>query len=70
MSVTYSVELLEATINKQVDRIEVLEKHKRLQTEDVMNLGAQLGQARLRIEQLEAALRKIACKHVTEQPLW
>jgi hypothetical protein len=23
-----------------------------------------------RIEQLEAALRKIACKHVTEQPLW
>jgi uncharacterized coiled-coil protein SlyX len=52
------------------DRIEALEKHKRLQTEDVMNLGAQLGQAWLRIEQLEAALRKIACKHVTEQPLW
>jgi uncharacterized coiled-coil protein SlyX len=51
-------------------RIEQLEKHKRLQTEDVMNLGVQLGQAWLRIEQLEAALRKIACKHVTEQPLW
>jgi uncharacterized coiled-coil protein SlyX len=51
-------------------RIEELEKHKRLQTEDVMNLGAQLGQAWRRIEQLEAALRKIACEHVTEQPLW
>jgi uncharacterized coiled-coil protein SlyX len=41
------------------ERIEVLEKHKRLQMEDVMNLGAQLGQAWLRIEQLEAALRAI-----------
>jgi uncharacterized coiled-coil protein SlyX len=40
-------------------RIEALEKHKRLQTEDVMNLGAQLGQAWQRIEQLEAALREI-----------
>jgi uncharacterized coiled-coil protein SlyX len=52
------------------DRIEALEKHKRLQMEDIMNLGAQLGRAQVRIEQLEAALRKIACKHVTEQPLW
>jgi len=26
--------------------------------------------AAARIEALEAALRKIACEHVTEQPLW
>jgi uncharacterized coiled-coil protein SlyX len=37
-------------------RIEALEKHKRLQMEDVMNLGAALGQAQVRIEALEAAL--------------
>ena len=45
-------------------RIEELEKHKRLQTEDVMNLGAQLGQAWLRIEQLEVALREIMLQNV------
>jgi hypothetical protein len=31
---------------------------------------AMRNEAAARIEQLEAALRKIACKHVTEQPLW
>jgi predicted RNase H-like nuclease (RuvC/YqgF family) len=40
------------------ERIEALEKHKRLQMEDVMNLGAQLGQACLRIEQLEAEVER------------
>jgi hypothetical protein len=50
----------EATRHEAADRIEALEKHKRLQMEDVMNLGAALGQARVRIEQLEAALREIA----------
>jgi septal ring factor EnvC (AmiA/AmiB activator) len=37
-------------------QIEQLEKHKRLQMEDVMNLGAALGQAQVRIEQLEAQI--------------
>ena len=50
---------MQMTIEQALARIEALEKHKRLQTEDVMNLGAQLGQACLRIEQLEAALRAI-----------
>jgi len=48
-----------AMCEEAADRIEALEKHKRLQTEDVMNLGAALGQAQVRIEQLEAALRDI-----------
>jgi hypothetical protein len=43
----------------QAARTEALEKHKRLQTEDVMNLGAQLGQAQVRIEVLKAALQMI-----------
>jgi hypothetical protein len=46
-----------ATVGEAADRIDALEKHKRLQMEDIMNLGAQLGQAWLRIEQLEDALR-------------
>jgi hypothetical protein len=39
-----------------INRVEQLEKHKRLQMEDVMNLGAQLGQAWRRIAQLEAQI--------------
>jgi hypothetical protein len=48
------VEELEAA----ADHIEALEKHKRLQMEDVMNLGVALGQAQVRIEALEALLRE------------
>ena len=44
MSVTYSVELLEATINKQVERIEELE--------------AALRDAAVRIEGLNPAIQK------------
>jgi uncharacterized coiled-coil protein SlyX len=46
-------------------RIEALEKHKRLQTEDIMNLGAQLGQAWVRIEALEGCLREIKDQYLT-----
>ena len=61
----------EATRHEAADRIEALEEHKRLQTEDVMNLGATLGQAWLRIKQLEAALREIADLNEveTDEPL-
>jgi chromosome segregation ATPase len=50
--------LWETRATRAEARVEQLEKHKRLQTEDVMNLGAQLGQACLRIEQLEAEVEK------------
>jgi predicted nucleic acid-binding Zn-ribbon protein len=48
--------LWETRATRAEARVEKLEQHKRLQTEDVMKLGAQLGQAWLRIEQ---ALREI-----------
>jgi hypothetical protein len=59
-----ALRIIDEVIAPYADRIEALEQHKRLQTEDVMNLGAQLGQAWLRIEQLEAALREIAAAPV------
>jgi hypothetical protein len=37
---------------------------------DAMINGVSVPCETARIEALEAALRKIACEHVTEQPLW
>jgi hypothetical protein len=50
------------------ERIEQLEKHKRLQTEDIMNLGAQLGQALRKIDEAVLAEREACAAIAAKRP--
>ena len=52
------IALWETRATRAEARVEALEKHKHLQMEDVMSLGAQLGQAWQRIEALTAEVEK------------
>jgi hypothetical protein len=50
------------------ERVEALEKHKRLQTEDIMNLGAQLGQALREIGEAVLAEREACAAIAAKRP--